>query len=52
MYMECCVKNSDQKDDLVIFDDFFSGADKICFLDSMSQLLVPLSSEAKTLHET
>ena len=41
LYIACCVKNSDQKDDLVILYEFFRGADRICFLDSMSQLCFP-----------
>ena len=47
LYRACFVKHSDQKDDLVICEDFFDEANKICFLDNMSQLLVPLSAEPK-----
>ena len=52
LYRAWCVKYSDQKDDRVIFKDFCNEANKICFLDNMSQLLSPLSLEAKTWHET
>ena len=46
-YREYCQNNSDQKDDLVILHEFSRQTDRICFLDSMSQLLVYLSTEAK-----
>ena len=31
LYIAYCQKNSDQKDDLVIYDEFFRQADRICF---------------------
>ena len=43
LYKAYCQKNSDQKDDLVIFKDFCNEANRICFLDSMSQLLIFLA---------
>ena len=52
LYRSCCVKNSDQKVDLVIFKDFCNEANRICFLDSMSELLIHLPPEAKTWHKS
>ena len=46
MYRARCVKKSAQKDELGFFSDFSSHEDRICFLDSMSQLSLPLSYEA------
>ena len=46
MYRACFVKHSAQKDELGFFSDFSSHEDRICFLDSMSQLSLPLSYEA------
>ena len=51
LYRAYCKNNSDQKYDLVIFKDFFNEANRICFLDSMSQLLINLPPEAKTWHK-
>jgi hypothetical protein len=51
LYRAYCKKNSDQKDDLVIFKDFCNEANIICFLDSMSQLLIYLPPAAKTWHK-
>ena len=38
-YQACCPEKLDQKDDLVIFKDFCSEANRICFLDSSSLLI-------------
>ena len=43
LYRAYYQKNTDQKDDLVILGEFFRQADRICFLDSMSQLLIFLA---------
>ena len=51
LYIAYCQNNSDQKDDLVILHEFFHGADRIYFLDNMSQLLIHLSPEANTWHK-
>ena len=44
LYKAYCQNNSDQKDDRVILHEFFRGADRICFLDNMSQLLIFLAT--------
>ena len=51
LYRAYCQNNLDQKDDLVIFKDFCNEANRICFLDSMSKLLIHLPPEAKTWHK-
>ena len=48
LYRAYFQNNSDQKYDLVILHELFRGADRICFLDNTSQLLIHLSPEAKT----
>ena len=52
LYRACCAKNSNKKDDLVIFGDFCNEANIIYFLDSMSQFLLSPSLKAKTWHKT
>src|ERR1041385_6197506 len=47
LYISCCVKISAQKYELGFFCNFSRHEDRICFLDSMSQLLLPLPYEAK-----
>src|SRR3954462_3533808 len=40
-------KNSDQKDDLVIYRNFFRQADRICFWTACTNFCTLLQSEAK-----
>ena len=51
LYRAYSQKHSDQKYYLVILGEFFRQADKIYFLDNMSQLLIHLPPEAKTWHK-
>src|SRR4051812_20612484 len=47
LYGACCKKNSYQKDDLVIYPDFFRQADRICFWTASTNFCTFLQSEAK-----
>src|SRR3954462_11119975 len=47
LYGSCGQKNSDKKDDLVIYPDFFRQADIICFWTASTNFCTFLQSEAK-----
>ena len=47
LYGEYCQKYSNQKDDLVIYREFFRQADRICFCSASTNFCTFLQSEAK-----
>src|SRR3954463_7751480 len=51
LYRAYCQNNSDQKDDLVIYSEFFRQGDIICFWTACHNFRTFLQSEAKTWHK-